>query len=199
MEKHSLKNQVLEKSKALNSALESLTDDKSVSVEHIGNTIKIAHDLLRALSVYEYLLMKREISEDIDLHLKIIESSSPELRSEPLPIQPAIVKLSPPQQEKLKTREIETKPSSDEKSSVENPMKPATKKIEIGINDRYRILNELFNQNQAEFNMVISEMNAVESIAQAELYLGKLCELYGWKQDSPLVLLLTNLVKKRFI
>ncbi|HWY36396.1 MAG TPA: hypothetical protein VNX68_17255 [Nitrosopumilaceae archaeon] len=74
-----------------------------------------------------------------------------------------------------------------------------TKKIEIGINDKYRILNELFDQQQIEFNVVIEQLNVTENWEEAEIYLGSLLEIYGWKVDNELVKTLYSLVQKRFI
>jgi hypothetical protein len=72
------------------------------------------------------------------------------------------------------------------------------KKIEFGINDKFRIINELFGQSQIEFNTAIEQLNSCVSIEESENYLNNLKIIYNWKSESQLVKTFFALNLKRF-
>ena len=72
------------------------------------------------------------------------------------------------------------------------------KKIEFGINDKFRIINELFGQSQIEFNTAIEQLNSCVSIEESENYLNNLKIIYNWKSESQLVKTFFALNHKRF-
>ena len=198
MEKSLLKKQIIEKIEELNISISARISDPNFSVDELTKALSINSELTRLLSVYQYLLSKREISEDLDLHMKIIASTEEEKINETAISQPEEeITTQPPEAISLQ-QEIQPEPSMAE--PIEKSPQPivTTKKMELSINDRYRILNELFHQNQTEFNMVISELNATENLPQTELYLSKLCELYEWNPDNSLVKTFFSIAKKRF-
>jgi hypothetical protein len=80
--------------------------------------------------------------------------------------------------------------SSDSKRNI--------KKIEFSINDKFRIINELFGQSQIEFNTAIEQLNSCISLEESENYLHNLKIIYNWKINSPLVKVLFAINHKRF-
>ena len=83
-------------------------------------------------------------------------------------------------------------------TSTPKPIKPF-KKMEIGINDKFRIMNELFGQSQLEYSTALEQLNLCENLEESENYLNNLSVLYQWKQDAPLVKTLFAVNHKRFI
>jgi hypothetical protein len=83
-------------------------------------------------------------------------------------------------------------------TSTPKPSKPF-KKMEIGINDKFRIMNELFGQSQLEYSTALEQLNLCENLEESENYLNNLSVLYQWKQDAPLVKTLFAINHKRFI
>jgi hypothetical protein len=72
------------------------------------------------------------------------------------------------------------------------------KKMEIGINDKFRFINELFGQSQLEYSTAIEQLNLCDNLEESENYLNNIKELYKWKNDSPLLKTLFALNQKRF-
>ncbi|MFN5459914.1 MAG: hypothetical protein ACK5AY_08390, partial [Bacteroidota bacterium] len=73
------------------------------------------------------------------------------------------------------------------------------KKLELSLNDKFRIINELFNQNQQEFTIVIQQLNSVNNLKDAEIYINGLIELYKWDIEKPALKILIRIVNKRFL
>jgi len=61
------------------------------------------------------------------------------------------------------------------------------RKIELSINNKFRISNELFNQSQPEFNAAFQQLNTINSLDEAMRYMESLKQVYSWKEENPLV------------
>jgi hypothetical protein len=72
-------------------------------------------------------------------------------------------------------------------------------KLTITINDKFRIINELFESNATEYNIAIEQINAVSSKIELDSYLKGLKSIYNWKDDSEVVKTLYTLAQKRFL
>ena len=70
--------------------------------------------------------------------------------------------------------------------------------LAVGLNDKFRFINELFVQNSAEYTIAIEQLNGLQTWADTELYLTSLKSLYGWKDTSEAVKYFYTLVRKRF-
>ena len=81
-----------------------------------------------------------------------------------------------------------------QKVSTENSIKP----IIIGLNDKFRFINDLFVKKADEYNLAIEQLNNLNTYNDCEIYLNSLKKLYGWKDDNEVVNLFYALVKKRF-
>jgi hypothetical protein len=143
------------------------------------------------LAVYKYNKANKEISPSFSIHAKVSEKSALQQNTEaPSP-------------------EAVTPPKQDEKAEVAQPfleaigleIKTETKTIPpftIGINDKFRLINELFKQNQSEYNVAIEQLGALKTLADSEIYLNSLKSLYNWNDDHEVVTYFFTLSKKRF-
>ncbi|HEX7415043.1 MAG TPA: hypothetical protein VF411_13445, partial [Bacteroidia bacterium] len=75
----------------------------------------------------------------------------------------------------------------------------ALKRIEFSINDRFRIINELFAQSQTEFQAAWQQINAITTLEESVFYLDSLKQIYDWKKESDLVKTIYALANKRFL
>lgn len=143
------------------------------------------------LAVYKYNKVNKEISPSFSIHSKISEKIVPEQKTEAPPLENTIP------------------PIEKEKPEVAQPfleaigleIKPETKTIPpftIGINDKFRLINELFKQNQSEYNVAIEQLGALKTWADTEIYLNSLKSLYNWNEDHEVVIYFFSLSKKRF-
>ena len=210
MEKNAIKTKLQEKWNELNVQFSFLKNDTDLSSEQVRNVLSSSEEMTRLLSVYEFLLNLPSSQEKEESFSK--ESSEirdrDENKSESAFVETKITSSEVFSEEAVEKDELEKEVENENSTTempthvadflVANPKPVFAKKLEFSINDKYRILNELFHQNQTEFNMVISELNAIENISQAELYLAKLCELYEWKAESSLVKSFFTIVRKRF-
>ncbi|HEY1040091.1 MAG TPA: hypothetical protein VGF30_11830 [Bacteroidia bacterium] len=203
---------IVEKMKDQLQKLDHLLKEFSAAENHtvaeIEQVLKETEQLSRVLSAYRFIAEHKEISNDINVHMKIMdvvskqEETKIELKEQAKPIEPA-VKPVEKVEEKVIVEEKKTVPESAEikrtEDAIETPKSnSALKKIEFGLNDKYRIINELFHQNQAEFTTAIGQLNMTHSWEDAQNYLDSLKGLYNWKSDAPLVKTLYTICQKRF-
>ncbi len=135
--------------------------------------------LYRNLSVYSYALKNQEVASDLKVHMKIMQNVTS--------IEANVVS------EKI------IEPVREEKAvEVKNVDSAILRKIELSINNRFRIANELFSQNQLEFEAALQQLNSISTINEAERYLNSLRQVYKWKEENPLVISFYALVRKRF-
>jgi hypothetical protein len=139
------------------------------------------HELLEHLAVYKFHTIDRELSPTFGLHARISGAQPP--AETPVTPQP------PPEPETRKRAE-----PSPLRAETNRSAKP----LSIGINDKFRFINELFAQNVSEYHIAVEQLGNLKHWHEAELYLGSLKNLYDWKDNSEPVKLLYSLVKRRF-
>jgi hypothetical protein len=90
--------------------------------------------------------------------------------------------------------------STKEEIKQSPPTEPAKVRmpLAIGINDKFRFMNELFSQNSTEYNIAIEQINNVNNWNDAEIYLNSLKAVYEWDEKNEAVLSFFAAVKKRF-
>ncbi|MDO8999545.1 MAG: hypothetical protein Q7W45_07260 [Bacteroidota bacterium] len=140
------------------------------------------------LAVYKYNKINKEISPSFSLHAKVSEKEIPQQTTE-----------TPKEETKIPEKEIvETvQPFIDIIGEITHPSKTIAP-FTIGINDKFRLINELFKQNNAEYNIAIEQLSALKSWSDSEVYLNSLKTLYNWKEDSEVVIYFFSITKKRF-
>ena len=74
----------------------------------------------------------------------------------------------------------------------------ATKPLQIGLNDKFRFINELFAHNDAEYHIAVEQLGGLQTWAETDLYLNSLRNLYGWQENQEAVRYFYTLVRNRF-
>ncbi len=156
-----------------------LEGDGHFTHEEAEEFLQQVEKLYRNLSVYSHSLKNQEITSDLKVHLKIMQNVSN--------IETSAVA------EKIIEPEKEEKPVE---IKIDNGV--ILRKIELSINNRFRITNELFSQKQPEFEAALQQLNSISSPDEAGRYLDSLKQVYNWKEENPLVKSFYALVQKRF-
>ncbi len=144
-------------------------------VESLSQKVNILND---QLVIYKFLKTQKELSPNLNIHLKVMEQ---------------VEQKVPVQNDEIKIHETI--------SSVVSATEAVTsaRKVEIGLNDKFRMINELFNNNSTEFNLAMEQLNHIDNLSQSETYLRELMNLYNWKADHELTIRIFQLNQKRFI
>lgn len=71
-------------------------------------------------------------------------------------------------------------------------------RTEIGINEKFQFINELFDGNMKEYSIALDEFNNFSTLDEAMKYLANLKEVYKWNSDNPVVKNFEDLVRRRF-
>lgn len=134
--------------------------------------------LQEQLAVYKYHKNQKELSPSFSLHAKVSEAVPPPAEPPPSTESTAVLKEAP---------EHEAPPPSRQ-----------PKPLSIGVNDKFRFINELFMQNASEYHIAVEQLSGLRTWSEAELYLASLRNLYGWKENSEPVKYFFSAVKKRY-
>lgn len=160
----------------LKAALIDMDDNIQPTVNEIDEISKRLRSLGEELTVYKFLKTQKEISPNFNIHVKVMEKAN--------------------HQSDISGDEIMHEKISKVVSASETIQ--ATRKLEIGLNDKFRMISELFNNNSTEFNLAMEQLNLISELEKSEVYLQELMRLYNWKNDHELTLRLFALNKKRF-
>ena|ERR1700741_2957514 len=199
MQKSTIKAQLGHQLDDLKKAIASFEQQDNPGAEETEQLLKQAELLARKLAVYHHVLKNSAAASELDVHLKILQAVE---KKEEAKIE---VKIPKEEVKQVKMEIPETKeiPVEEKKIPVIEKQEENhivnTKKVELGINDKYRIINELFGQQQIEFNAALQQLNAIETWISAQTYLNSLKSIYDWKDDDPLVKTFHSLVQKRFV
>ena len=88
-------------------------------------------------------------------------------------------------------------PTSVQIQETPSPKKKGDLKSKIGLNDRFRFLNELFGGNSGEFNAAINQLDEIESLEEAEDYLDRLFGVYHWDKNGQAYSDFYQLIKQK--
>ncbi len=165
---------------------------------------------------------------DLHLKLMSVEAPKPEplveKKPEPVPEKKPEVKTEEPIREEAKPEvKPEVLPVVEEKKQIvpEPPVTPETEKVPepirnvtppvstpaahkdipkltVSINDKFRLINELFASNANEYNIAIEQLNNVGSKEEADTYLKGLKSIYHWDEENEMVKRLAAMNQKRF-
>jgi hypothetical protein len=147
-------------------------------IEKLASKIAILDE---QIVIYKFLQTQKELSPSFNIHLKVMEKSNPVIPPETI----ATSTIKEAAKEILANDHIE--------GTVN-----VSRKIEMGLNDKFRMINELFNKSTTEFNLAVEQLNMIESLEKSHAYLNELKHLYGWKEDHELTIRLFQLNQKRF-
>lgn len=210
--------------------------------DQLHTTLNASNKLVAA---YTVLKEQKDVSPELDLHLKIMSVEEPvvpqppvEVKKEPVveiqkeeskpePVvevkkEPVVeVKKELPKEEPV----VEAKPvvTEEKKAPVPEPVVTPEKektpepiqvvqaqqvampvipkdipKITVSINDKFRLINELFTSNANEYNIAIEQLNNVASKEEADAYLKGLKNIYNWDEENEMVKKMYTMNQKRF-
>lgn len=201
--------------------------------DQLHTTLNASNKLVAA---YTVLKEQKDVSPELDLHLKIMSVEEPvvpqppvEVKKEPVvEIQKELPKEEPkpePVVEVKKETVVEVKPmvTEEKKAPVPEPVVTPEKekmpesvqvvqaqqvtmpvipkdipKIAVSINDKFRLINELFASNANEYNIAIEQLNNVASKEEADAYLKGLKNIYNWDEENEMVKKMYTMNQKRF-
>jgi hypothetical protein len=154
------------------------------SVKEIENLQAKVNLLNEQIAIYKYMEGEKELAPNLNLHLKVMEK--------------AIDK----EEKAAIAREIEIAERISKTEAVVAEIKaetqPEIKKLEFSLNDKFRIINELFKQSTTEFNLAVEQLNTFMSFENSQMYLNELKNLYAWKDDHELTKKMYEANQKRF-
>ena len=182
--------QLKEEAKKVEKHILQLEQDESLTQAEVEQFLSDVEKLYRNLSVYAHVL---KTQGNLQVHLKIMQSVP--LAEEP--VAPIVSEISENITESAP--EINFEEKKEETPPVVNEENLSLKKIEFSINDRFRVINELFFQNPKEFETALQQLNAIYTIDETLFYLDSLKQIYNWKDDNQLVKTLYSLANKRFL
>ncbi len=187
----------------------------------------------KLVAAYTVLKEQKEVSPELDLHLKIMSAEAPkpepivEKRPEPVVEKAPETNVTEPIREEAKPEvKPDIKPEvipvveekkqtvpeaiiTPEKEKAPEPVHTVVPpvattihkevpKLTVSINDKFRLINELFASNTNEYNIAIEQLNNVSSKEEAETYLKGLKSIYHWDEDNEMVKRLLSMNQKRF-
>ncbi len=173
--------QVKEEAEKMKKYLHQLDNDQHLTAAEAQEMLEHIEKIYRNLCVYTYSLKNHELTGDLQVHMKIMQTVSG------IENNVAAEKVAEPLKE-IK-EEVKSAPLQDG---------VMLRKIELSINNKFRIANELFNQNQLEFNAAFQQLNSINTSEEAMRYMESLKQVYKWKDENPLVKNFYALVQKRF-
>lgn len=171
-----------------------MEDTIQPTVDECDSLQKKLYLLQENLAVYKYNKSNKELSPSFNLHSKISEIEVKEKEPVIVPT-PEVKPIIPVVEEKVVEQTPPPPPVVQEE-----PVKPAVKvaPLSVGLNDKFRFINELFSQNNSEYGIALEQLNNLGNWRDTEIYLNSLRDLYDWKPNQEVVKYLYALAKKRF-
>ncbi len=158
------------------------------SVESCEQLQKQLSHIQENLAIYKYYKTEKELSPSFNLHAKVSEKELPVEKKE------EVVKEIKATLQEEKKEIVQPKVEVVEDTKTTRIIQP----VSIGINDKFRFINELFKQNNSEYNIAIEQLNTLKNWADTEIYLNSLKPIYDWKENSDVVNYFFSILKKRF-
>ena len=151
-------------------------------IEKLGEKINVLNE---QIAIYKFLKGQTELSPSLNLHLKVMEKTTgkeeEEIKSAQAISQNEILAFNASQPGEIKS------------GSNQN-----VKKLELNLNDKFRMINELFNTSSTEYNLAMDQINSMPDLEKSIAYLNELKNLYRWKEDHEMVIQLYKINLKRF-
>jgi hypothetical protein len=184
-------------------SIEKFEKHPSPSTQYAENLHLSIQQTNKLVSAYVVLKEHKDVSPDLNLHLKIMNEQQAEEKMVVLDSKAEVnqvTNFAPKVTEDVNSREVAAKPDVEkleiaEEVKVERKLIP---KIVINLNDKFRVINELFAANATEYNIAIEQIDAVTSKNDLENYLNGLQSIYNWNDDNEVVKTFFSLAKKRF-
>ncbi len=194
--------QLLSSTNELKQTIERFEKHNPPSTLYAEQLYKALMDATKLVSAYVVLKEQKDISPDLNIHLKLMDVASK--AEEPVTTvvitEPIIesAKIPTPIVEEVKQPEIKAEPVKVVEPIVIKTETKSYPKFTININDKFRFINELFASNANEYNIAIEQLNAVNSKDEVLRYLNGLKPIYNWDLESEMVKKIFAISQKRF-
>lgn len=182
MQKEFILNQLKDAASKAKGFIAQLEAGEHFSHDEAAEFLTQVEKMYRNLSVYEHSLKSTELSGDLSVHLKIMQTVSN------IESSGAAEKITEPVIEAKEEAPVEVKKDDG----------VILKTIELSVNNKFRIANELFAQSQTELQAALQQFNTITNQGDASRYFDSLKQIYKWKDENPLVKSFYALVQKRF-
>lgn len=195
----------------LRTAMDKFEKHSSPSTQYAEDLYKSLSETNKLVSAYLVLKEKKDAAPDLDIHLKLMNVPTQQEKQIIAEVEPVIeIKTVEPLKEEVKVNVVDVSKTLEEPKLVietnhvenqvnENPTKKEYPKVSININDKFRFINDLFKANANEYNIAIEQINAVNSLEEANAYLKGLKGIYQWDEENEMVKKLITLTQKRFV
>lgn len=171
---------------------ESVVQPDSEMSEALNNEL---YHLSRLLGAYSFIKQQQELSPRLDLHMKVsekLQAAEPVREPQKEAVQPAKQPVAP---EVKHTEPVKETPQVIAEQSSQQKEYP---KINVSINDKFRLINDLFKSNAVEYGIAIEQINSIGNWHDTQVYLNGLKHIYGWDEDNDMVKKIFSLSQKRF-
>lgn len=143
------------------------------------------------------------------LEIIVANQKLPAVSPEPVPVEetikPALNDVQPTEQEQpAETIRQEVKVELKEAAPTESPVRSEIKDARlisdlrkaIGLNDRFRLKNDLFSNNEALLWETIDALNALDSMSEARGYLQA---RFSWSDDNATAVYFYEILERKFV
>jgi len=221
MEKKELKHEIdvlIESIKNQADRMNAQSNLSMVELEVLHHKIQKLYE--KSILIHHLPAAETKVAETITVPQPVIYKEIPVRREEPLPEVPKKIPQADPEPSPMPVSKttLESKTAVDlfgenatsepklvvkaklEKEKGSSMRKPVVDLLKaIGINDKFRYINELFDGNSNEYNIAINQINACSEYTDADRYVANIREIYHWSDESEVVSLFMDLVERRFL
>lgn len=201
MQSQSLLKQIHEKLQQLKGSVSTFENSLHPDLQQTEQLQQDLSEVHKLICAYEYVIQQKEEPGILNLHAKVsekIQDSEPikatEIKEEAVlkPVEPI---ATPVQEVIVEKISAEVKPET----VIDSP--PPSKeysKLNVNLNDKFRMINELFKSNALEYSIAIEQINTTTSWPDTQIYLNGLKNIYSWDEENEMVKKLYALSQKRF-
>lgn len=184
-------------------SIEKFEKHPSPSTQYAENLHLSIQQTNKLVSAYLVLKEHKDVSPDLNLHLKLMNEKQPEEKKSVIDSNTEVnqaVTFAPKVTEDFISKEVTLKPDVEKLDNTEEVKleRKVFPKMVINLNDKFRFINELFAANANEYNIAIEQIDSVTSKNDLENYLKGLQSIYSWNDDNEVVKTFLLIAKKRF-
>ncbi|MCO6500539.1 MAG: hypothetical protein J5I47_09210 [Vicingus serpentipes] len=160
-----------------------LSGERKISPLEIDVVLSKVNKMQEKLVVLRYMLQTEEAVKQVKNNEKIEQDPLTQEITEEEVVKPTTVLKKP------------------EQPSVVNQLeKKTTRKLadSFNLNDRYLYANELFNKDMNAFNGLITSIDNVSTLSEAQLLVAETKQVYNWDDENERVQEMVDLIERKF-
>lgn len=178
--------------------LKNLAREISEKVQALNSEASVNKDAYTTLEQLSQLLYKNIVSLTIidELQESFTHIAKTEVKTEE-------VFINQLEMEFLSETSAPIQPVSEikiQESDEQPPHKQTTAVLlNIGVNDKFRFIKELFEGNAQEYSIAVNQLNNIINKQEAQLYIDSLKKIYRWQDDNECFISFIEITNKRFL